>query len=59
MHSICNLKYNVPKKIPIAFYNTSNRLSFYHKIAAEFEKQFTCLAENTEKCIAFVVPIEE
>ena len=23
-HSICNLKYNVPKRIPIAFHNGSN-----------------------------------
>ena len=25
----------------------------------EFEKQFTCLGENTEKCISFTVPIEK
>ena len=25
-HSICNLKYSVPKKIPIAFHNGSNRI---------------------------------
>ena len=24
VHSICNLKYSVPKKIPIAFHNGSN-----------------------------------
>ena len=25
----------------------------------EFEKQFTCLGENTEKCTSFTVPIEK
>ena len=29
------------------------------KLAEEFKIQFTCLAENTEKCITFTVPIEK
>ena len=29
------------------------------ELAEEFEKQFTCLGENTEKCITFAVPIEK
>ena len=44
-HSICNLKYRVPKEISIVFQNGSNY--DYHFIikdlAEEFEKQFTCL----------------
>ena len=44
-HSICNLKYSVPKEIPIAFQNKSNY--DYHfiikELAEEFEKQFTRL----------------
>ena len=38
-----------------------NWLSFYHKRAEEFKKQFTCLGENTEKYITFTftVPIEK
>ena len=28
-------------------------------VAEEFEKQFTYLGENTEKCITFSVPIEK
>ena len=32
-HSICNLKYCVPKKIPIVFHNGSN--SDYHFIIKE------------------------
>ena len=29
-HSICSLKYSVPKKIPIVFHNGPNYFSFYH-----------------------------
>ena len=60
-HSICNLKYAVPKKNPIVFHNGSNY--DYHfiikELAQEFQKQFTCLGENTEKYITFTVPIEK
>ena len=60
-HSICNLKYSVPKKNPIIFHNESNY--DYHfiikELAEEFKKQCTCLEENTEKYITFTVPIEK
>ena len=60
-HSICNLKYSVPKKVPIAFHNGSNY--DYHfiikELAEEFKKQFTCLGENTKKYVTFTVPIEK
>ena len=60
-HSICNFKYSVPAKTPIVFHNGSNY--DYHfiikELAEEFKKQFTCLGKNTEKCIAFTVPIEK
>ena len=60
-HSICNLKYAVPKKNPIVFHNGSNY--DYHfiikELAQEFQKQFTCLGENTEKYITFTVSIEK
>ena len=60
MHSICNLEYSVPKKIPIVFYNGSSYdYNFIIKeLAEEFRKQFTCLEENTKKYITFTVPIE-
>ena len=29
------------------------------KLAEKFKKQFTCLGENTEKCITFTVPMEK
>ena len=60
-YSICNLKYSLPKKIPIVFHNASNYN--YHfiikELAKEFKTQFTCLGENTEKCISFIVTIEK
>ena len=59
VHRICNLKYSVPKNNSIVFHNGSNY--DYHfiikELAEEFEKQFTCLGENTEKYIRFAVPI--
>ena len=60
-HSICSLKFSVPKIIPIVFHNRSNY--DYHFIikdlAEEFKKQFTGLGEYTEKYITFTVPIEK
>ena len=54
---ICNLKYSVPKKVSIGFYNGSNY--DYHFIIKELAEEFTCLGENTEKYITFTVPIEK
>ena len=51
--SICNLRYSVPKEIPIIFHNGSNY--DYHfiikEIAVEFEVQLISLVENIEKYI--------
>ena len=50
-HSICNLKFNVPNKVPLDFHNGSN--PDYHfiikELANEFEGQFGCVGKNTEK----------
>ena len=47
---ICNLKYSVPKEIPIAFHNGCNYA--YHfiitELAEELQRQITCLEEKTE-----------
>ena len=60
-HSICSLKFSLPKKSPIVFHNGSNY--DYHfiikELAEELIKQFTCLGENAEKYITFTVPIEK
>ena len=59
-HSICNLKYSVPKKFSIVFNNGSNYdYHFIRRSAEEFKKQITCFEENTEKYITFTVPIEK
>ena len=51
--SIRNLKYILPKRIPIAFHNGPNY--DYHfiikELAEEFKKQFTYLKESTEKYV--------
>ena len=58
-HEICNLRYKTPKEILVVLHNGSKY--DYHfiikKLAEEFEEQFECLGENTEKYITFSVPI--
>ena len=58
-HDICNLRYKIPKEIPVVFYNGSTY--DYHfiikELAEEFEEQFECLGENTKKYLTFSVPI--
>ena len=60
-HNICNLKYHVPKTIPIVFHNGS--AYDYHfvvkKLAEEFKREFECLRENTEKYVTFSVPLKK
>ena len=47
--NICNLKYSVPKKIPIASHNGSNYDHHFiiKELAEESAKQFICFRENT------------
>ena len=60
-HNICNLRYKVPKEISIVFHNGSTY--DYHfiikELVKEFEGNFECLGENTEKYITFSVPIKK
>ena len=60
-HNICNLRYKVPKEIPIVFHNGSTY--DYHfiikELVKEFKGNFECLGENTEKYITFLVPIKK
>ena len=59
VHSMCNLKYSIPKKIPVVFHSGSSYdYHFIIKELAEFEKK-TCLGENTKKYITFIVPREK
>ena len=60
-HDICNLRYKTPKDILVVFQNGST--FDYHFIikdlVEEFEGQFECLGENTEKYITFSLPIKK
>ena len=60
-HNTCNLRYKVPKNIPVIFHNRSTY--DYHfiikELACEFDGNFECLGENTEKYITFSVPIKK
>ena len=51
----------MPNEIPVVFDNGSNH--DYHliikELANEFEGQFECLGEKTEKCKTFSVPMEK
>ena len=60
-HNICNLRYKVPKEIPVVFHNGSTY--DYHfiikELVKEFDGNFECLGENTEKYITFLVPLKK
>ena len=60
-HNICNVRYNIPKNIPIVFHTGSTY--DYHflikTLAEEFKAEFECLGENTEKYITFSVPLKK
>ena len=60
-HNICNLRYKIPKEIPVVFHNGSTY--DYHFIIKElvkgFDGNFECLGENTEKYITFSVPMKK
>ena len=60
-HNTCNLRYKIPKNIPVIFHNGS--AYDYHfiikELAYEFDGNFECLGENTEKYITFSVPIKK
>ena len=60
-YDIYNLRYKIPKEIPIVFDNGSTY--DYHfiikELAEKFEGQFECLGENTEKYITFSVRIKK
>ena len=60
-HNICKLRYRIPKEIPIVFHNGSTY--DYHfiikELVKEFDGNFECLGENTEKYITFSVPLKK
>ena len=60
-HNICNLRYKIPKEVPVVFHNGSTY--DYHFIIKELVKEsdgnFECLGENAEKYITFPAPIKK
>ena len=60
-HDICNLRYKIPKEIFVMFHNGSTY--DYHfiikELVEEFEGEFECLGENTEKYITFSLLIKK
>ena len=60
-HNICNLRYKIPKEIPVVFQNGSTY--DYHfiikELVKEFDGNFEYLGENTEKYITFSAPIKK
>ena len=60
-HNICNLRYKIPKEISTVFNNGSTY--DYHfiikELVKEFEGNFECLGENTEKYITFSAPLKK
>ena len=55
------MRYKVPKEIPVVFHNGSTY--DYHfiikELVKEFEGNFECLGQNTEKYITFSVPLKK
>ena len=60
-HDIYNLRYKIPKEVPVVFHNGSTY--DYHfiikELAEELEGEFECLDENTEEYITFSVPVKK
>ena len=55
------MRYKVPREIPVVFHNSS--IYDYHfiikELVKEFDGNFECLRENTEKYITFSAPIKK
>ena len=60
-HDICNLRYKMPKEIPVVLHNgsTYDYHFIFKELAKQFEGEFECLGGNAEKYITFSVPIKK
>ena len=59
-HDICNLRYNVPKNIPIIIHNAGYETHFIiDELAEKFKGELECIGKNIEKYINFSVPIKK
>ena len=57
----CNLRYNIPREIPVVFHNSSTYDYHYiiKELAEECKGKFECLGENTETYVTFSVPMKK
>ena len=55
------MQFKIPKEIPVVFHNGSTYDNHFiiKRLAKEFDGQFECLGENTEKYITFSFPIKK
>ena len=55
------MRYKIPNEIPVVFHNgfTYDYHFIIKGLAEEFEGQYECLGENTEKYITFSVPVKK
>ena len=59
-HSICNLKYKVPKEIPVIIHNATYDTHFIiNQLEIEFKGEINCIGDHMEKYISFSVPIKK
>ena len=55
-HSICNLRYKIPREIPVVFHNGS-RYDYHfiiEQIAKDFKDRFDCLGEIQKNILLFL-----
>ena len=59
--NICNLRYKVPREIPVVFHSASiyDYNFIIKELVKEFDGNFECLGENTEQYITFSAPIKK
>ena len=55
------MRYKIPKEIPVVFHSGSTYDYYFiiKELVKEFDGNFECLGENTEKYITFSVPIKK
>ena len=59
-HNYCNLRYKLPKNIPIVIHNAGYDTHFIiNQLAEEFKSESESIRENTEKYTTFLVPIKK
>ena len=58
--NIENLKYKVPKEIPIIIHNAIYDTHFMlNQLAIEFKGELNCIGDNVGKYITFSVPVKK